>query len=176
MLHQCKRIITNWKQKLGKTKHAGNPERMTLESTWQRKRAEIERYSLLGKVWRNTGKILPQVFWQRNSSLGSREIKNAPGINAERGVWWLMAICHLISSECSYHRGSRYENALIYWKSVLGKHVIIVLIDMSNTCTSQNVNKICNRFIQLMIFVSYEKKECCLRVIRLPYQNPCSFK
>lgn len=51
-------------------------------------------------------------------------------------------------------------------KSCPGKTCDNTLINTGNICTSQNVNKICYRSIQLlMIFISYEKKECRLRLI-----------
>lgn len=142
---------------------------MTEEKSWNWKILST------GKSLKKYRKNISTSFLAKKSFIRKQGNKNAPGRNAGRGVWWLMATCHLISSECSYHRGSRYKNALIYWNSVLGKHVTILLVDTSNACTSQNVNKICYRFIQL-IFVSCEEKECRLRPIRLPYQNLCSFK
>lgn len=121
-----KTVITNWKQKLGKTKHAGSPERTALELICQRK--ELNSKDTL--CWEKYGEIQGKIstsYLAKKSSIKKQGNKAecASGRSTKRAekAWQHMATCHLISSECSYHIGRRYENAPIYPSPVLGRHI-----------------------------------------------------
>lgn len=75
MLHQCENSDHKPKTETWKNKACRKSRKNSIGVNKSKERAELKRYSLLGKVWRNTGKKFPQVIWQRNPPLRSREIK-----------------------------------------------------------------------------------------------------
>jgi len=95
---------------------------VTKEKSWNWKILSI------GKSMKKYRKNISTSYLAKKSSIRKQgnKTEHTSGRNGERGVWWLMATCHLISSECSYHIGRKYKNAPIYWDPVLGKHVTIL--------------------------------------------------
>lgn len=136
----AKRTITNWKQKLGKTKHAGNPERTVLESVCQRKELKLKVLST-GKNMEKYRENISTSFLANKSSIKKKgnKAEYASGRNTKRAekASLHMATCHLISRKCSYHIGRRYENTPIYWSLVLGKRMATLWLTLAVPVSSK---------------------------------------